>query len=229
MIGLHRWARVVGLAAMLTGWGCADAAAQVHALGPDSFLVAVPIRDTVEIHRDLAEAAQAKTEAEQGRMSAERLRSSAEARLARKDGEIDGIKAREKTAKSQKQAGEIAALEAERKAAEREKDLIKRRQSLRQAEIELEKKRTELADISRQALELELQLAVRRLDQERAGNPGGPAGARNRQVLGDLEKRTLEVQRQEVDKSKEVADRRKEIIKRRLEILEAQRKFVTGT
>ena len=71
-------------------------------------------------------------------------------------------------------------------------------------------------------------LAVRRLDFERAGSPTGPAGARALQVLNDLEKRTLEVQQQEVEKSKNVADRRKEIIKRRLEILEAQRRIVSG-
>jgi len=178
---VHRWARLAGLVIMLSGMGRTGATAQVHALGPDSFLVAVPIRDTLEIQHDLAEAAQARTEAEQGRADAERLRSSAQARLARKDGEIDGIKAREKTAKDQKRAGEIAALEADRKAAEREKDLIKRRQSLREAEIELEKKRADLADIGRQALELELQLAIRRLDQERRATLGGrpePAIAR---------------------------------------------------
>jgi predicted nucleic acid-binding Zn-ribbon protein len=123
----------------------------------------------------------------------------------------------------------VVALESEKKAAERQKDLIARRESLRDAEIELEKKNSELADVRRQALELELQLAVRRLDQERAGRRAVPGDARTRQVLGDLEKRTLQLQQQEVEKSKEVADRRKEIIKKRLEILDAQRKFLVGT
>jgi hypothetical protein len=213
----------------LTAVGAPEARAQeVQALGPDSFLVAVPIRDTLEIQRELGSSIQAKTQATNDRARAESLRNSARARITRKEGEIDAIRNRTKTAKSEKRSAAVVALEAERKAAERLKDLIARRESLREAEIELEKKNAELADVRRQALELELQLAVRRLDQERAGNPAVPGDARTRQVLGDLEKRTLELQQQEVEKSKEVADRRKEIIKRRLEILEAQRKFIAG-
>lgn len=226
---LHGWVLLGGLTTLLTAMGGSEARAQeAQALGPDSFLVAVPIRDTMEIQRELGSAALAKAQAENDRARAEGLRNSARARITRKEGEIDAIKDRAKTAKNEKRSAAATALEADKKAAEREKDLIERRESLREAEIELEKKRAELADVRRQALELELQLAVRRLEQERTGQQEGPAGARARQVLGDLEKRTLEAQRQEVDKSKEVADRRKEIIKRRLEILQAQRQFVSG-
>ena len=42
-----------------------------------------------------------------------------------------------------------------------------RRESLREAEIELEKNRAELAEVRRQGLELELQLAVRRIEEGR--------------------------------------------------------------
>jgi hypothetical protein len=226
----HRWAVLAGLTALLAGTGPSEARAQNSppVLGPDSFLVAVPIRDTSDIKREIAAAAQAKTHAANDRAGAESLRQSAEARIARKDGEIKAIGAREEAAKKQKQSADLMAIQADKKAAEQEKELIKRRQSLREADIELAKKQGELADARRQALELELQLALRRIDYERAGTPGGPAGARAQQVLSDIEKQTLEAQQKEAEKSKDVADRQKQIIQRRLGILEAQRKLISG-
>lgn len=199
------------------------------ALGPDSFLVVVPVRDTMTIKRDISAVIQERRQADRDRAQAEGLKQSARARIARKQTEIGGIERQQKLFKSQKREADAIALEADKKAAEQEKDLIERRASLRDAEIELEKKRTEMLDTRRQALELELQLANRRLDQARAGNPGGPAGARIKQVLNDLEKRTLETQQKEVDKSKELADRQKDIIQKRLQILDAQRKFTAGS
>jgi hypothetical protein len=66
--------------------------------------VAVPIRDTSDIQREIAAAVQAKTHAANDRASAESLRQSAKARIARKDGEIKEIGAREEAAKKQKQS-----------------------------------------------------------------------------------------------------------------------------
>jgi hypothetical protein len=220
-------------AVILTGTAGQPARAQNPSpppLGPDSFLVVVPLRDTSAIQRDIAAAAQAQSQAGQDRVRAEGLKQSARARMERKKVEIEGIERQKKVFKEQKRsAADIAALEADKKAAEQEKDLIERRESLRDAEIELEQKRSEMLVLRRQALDLELQLANRRLDRQRAGNPGGPAGARIQQVLNDIEKRTLEAQQKEVEKSKEVADRQNKIIQRRQQILEAQTKFTTGT
>ena len=226
-----RWWKVIwGLAVFLAGTQSQTIRAQNQTapLGPDSFLVVVPFRDTSDIQRDIAAAAQARAQAITDRARAASLKQSARARMARKEVEIDGIERQQKVFKDKKRSADAAALEADKKAAEQEKDLIERRESLRDAEIELEKKRAEMLDARRQALELELQLANRRVDLQRAGNPSGPSGARMKQVLYDLEKRTLEVYQKEVEKSKEVADRQKEIIQRRLQILDAQRKFITG-
>lgn len=224
------WAVFGSLTILLAGSGSSDARAQNSpaALGPDSFLVAVPIRDTSDIQREIGAAAQAKAQAGNDRGRAESLKQSARARIARKDAEIKAIETREKTARNEKRSADLMAIQADKKAAQREKDLIQRRQSLREADIELAKKRSELADVRRQALELELQLALRRIDHKRAGTPGGPAGARAEQVLADIEKRTLEAQQKEAEKLKEVADRQKQIIQRRLQILEAQRKLIAG-
>jgi hypothetical protein len=224
------WAGLGGLTLLMAGAGIGEARAQNTSLvlGADSFLVAVPIRDTTDIQREIGAAAQEKAQAATDRARAESLKQSAIARIARKNAEIKAIGDQEKTAKNEKRSADLVAIRVDKKAAEREKNLIERRQSLREADIELAKKQSELADARRQALELELQLAVRRIDYERAGTPRGPAGARAEQVLSDIEKRTLEAQQKEVEKSKEVADRQKTIIQRRLQILEAQRKLIAG-
>jgi hypothetical protein len=224
------WAILSGLTILL-GTGASEGRAQAAptTLGPDSFLVVVPFRDTTAIRRDLVATAQAKDQANTDRATGESLRQSAKARILRKRTEIDAITARENTAKKQKATADLIAIQADKKAAEREKDLIESRESLRQADVELAKKRVELSDARRAALELELQLALRRLDRERAGRPSGPAGARAEQVLSDIERRTLEAQQKEADRTKEVADRQKQIIQRRIEILDAQRKLVAGS
>ena len=201
----------------------ATARAQVApAIGPDSFLVVVPVRDTLEIQRDLGSALQAKTQAQLDKSRAESLRGSARVRITRKEGEINTIKQRIKAANNEKRTTDAAALEADRKAAEQDRDLLERREALRDAEIELQEKMEELADARRKALELELQLTVRRLAQERAG-PEAAQDALAKKLVDDLEKQTLEAQQDEVSKSREVADRRGLIIRRRMEILEAQR------
>jgi len=198
------------------------------ALGPDSFLVVVPVRDTLEIQRDLGSALQAKTQAQLDKSRAENLRGSARVRITRKQGEINTIKQRIKAANNEKRTTDAAALEADRKAAEQDRDLLERREALRDAEIELQEKMEELADARRKALELELQLTVRRLAQDRAG-PEAAQDALTKKLVDDLEKQTLDAQQDEVSKSREVADRRGLIIKRRMEILEAQRSIAART
>lgn len=195
------------------------------ALGPDSLMVVVPVRDTLEIQRDLGSALQAKTQAQLDKSRAESLRSSARIRITRKEGEINTIKQRIKAANNEKRTTDAAALEADRKAAEQDRDLLERREALRDAEIELQEKIEGQADARRKALELELQLTVRRLAQERGG-PEAAQDALAKKLVDDLEKQTLEAQQDEVARSKEVADRRGLIIRRRMEILEAQRAIV---
>ena len=224
------WAVFGGLTVLLAGARSSEARAQnpPAALGPDSFLVVVPFRDTSDIQREIAAATQARMQADKDRARSESLKQSGIARIARKKGEIDALGTREKIAKSEKRSADLIAIQADKKAAEQETVLIERRESLREADIELAKKQGEQADARRQALELELQLALRRIDYKRAGTPGGPAGARAEQVLSDIEKKTLEAQQKEAEKSKDVADRQKQIIQRRLQILEAQRKLIAG-
>jgi hypothetical protein len=169
----------------------------------------------------------AKAQAENRRQQAETMRLGARGRIESKKVEMVRIKERIALAKKENRDADRLGLEAERKAAERERGLLERREELRQAEIELETSRTEFGGLSQKALELELQLAVRRAGRSRTPI-GGAGGASLDRVIGELEKQTLEAQREQSLYSTEVADREIKVIDRRLELLEAQQKVLGG-
>jgi hypothetical protein len=195
--------------------------------GFDSFLLLVAPRDTITIKRQLRTATEAGTLAESRRQQAETMRLGARGRIESKKVEMVRIKERISLAKKENREADRLGLEAERKAAEREKGLFERREELRQAEIELETSRGELAGLTQRALQLELQLSVRRAGRSRTPI-GGAGGASLDRVIGELEKQTLEAQRAQALYSTEVAAREITVIDRRLELLEAQQKVLGG-
>lgn len=195
--------------------------------GFDSFLMLVARRDTVTIKRQLRAAVEEKAQAESRRQQAETMRLGARGSIESKKVQMVRIKERIALAKKENREADRLGLEAERKAAEREKGLLERREELRQAEIELETSRTEFAGLSQKALELELQLAVRRAGRSRTPI-GGAGGASLDRVIGELEKQTLEAQRAQSLYSTEVAEREIKVIDRRLELLDAQQKVLGG-
>lgn len=195
--------------------------------GFDSFLLLVAPRDTITIKRQLRAAIEAGTQAESRRQQAETMRLGARGRIESKKVEMVRIKERISLAKKENREADRLGLEAERKAAERERGLFERREELRQAEIELETSRGELAGLTQRALQLELQLAVRRAGRLRTPI-GGAGGASLDRVIGELEKQTLEAQQAQALYSTEVAAREIKVIERRLELLEAQQKVLGG-
>jgi chromosome segregation ATPase len=214
------------------GSGALMGQAKAHAQTPaqsgfDSFLLLVAPRDTITIKRQLRAATEAVTQAESRRQQAETMRLGARGRIESKKVEMVRIKERIALAKKENRDADRLGLEAERKAAEREKGLFERREELRQAEIELETARGELASLTQKALQLELQLAVRRAGRLRTPI-GGAGGASLDRVIGELEKQTLEAQRAQSEYSPEVAAREIKVIDRRLELLEAQQKVLGG-
>jgi hypothetical protein len=195
--------------------------------GFDSFIMLVAPRDSITIKRQLRTAIEAKAQGESRRQQAETMRLGARGRIEAKKVEMVRIKERIALAKKENREADRLGLEAERKAAEREKGLFEVREELRQAEIELETSRTEFAALSQKALELELQLAVRRAGRSRTPI-GGAGGASLDRVIGELEKQTLEAQRAQALYGIEVADREVKVIDRRLEMLDAQQKVLGG-
>jgi hypothetical protein len=136
--------------------------------------------------------------------------------------EISTIDARIKLADKSKQETDKITLTAEKKVNERQKTFLERREALHAAEIEEAKASKKLADQSTKALELELQLAQRR--QARARAPAGDPTAllSMDQVIRDLEKKTLEAQRDVAQAEKDHAGKHEDIAKRRLELYQAQ-------
>jgi hypothetical protein len=195
--------------------------------GFDSFIMLVPPRDSTTIKRQIRATAEERAQAESRRQQAETMRLGATARIEAKKVEIVRIKERIELAKKEKRDADRLGMEAERKAAEREIDLLKRRAQLRQAEIELETRRAELAGFTKSALELELQLAVRRAGRLRTP-AGGAGGASQERVIGELEKQTLDAQRAQSESSIDVSDAQTKVIDRRLELLDAQQKILGG-
>jgi hypothetical protein len=195
--------------------------------GFDSFILLVPPRDSVVIKREIRASADAGAAAEKARQQAETMRLGATSRIEFKKVEIVRIKERINLAKKENREADRVGLEAERKAAEREIDLLKRREELRDAETALETVRAELAGLTKQALELELQLAVRRAGRRR-GPVGGAGAASLNRVIGELEKQTLEAQRAQAASSIEVSDQEIRVIDRRLDLLDAQQKVLGG-
>jgi hypothetical protein len=211
-----------------TLWGQAKAKSQIPLRsGFDSFLQLVAPRDTITIKRQLRTATAAATVAERRRQQAEMMRLGARGRIEAKKVEMVRIKERIALAKKENREADRLGLEAERKAAEREKGLFEVREELRQAEIELETSRAEFAGLGQKALELELQLAVRRAGRSRTPI-GGAGGASLDRVIEELEKQTLEAQRAQSLYSTEVAEREVSVIDRRLELLYAQQKVLGG-
>jgi hypothetical protein len=198
------------------------------ASGFDSFILLVPPRDTASIKKQIRATVAEGTAAEKGRQAAETMRLGASSRIEFKKVEINRIKERINLAKKENREADRVGLEAERKAAEREIELLRRREELREAEILLGTKRAELAALTKQALELELQLAVRRAGRRRAP-VGGAGGASLDRVIGELEKQTLEAQRAQAAASIELSDQEIRVLDRRLEMLDAQQRVLAGT
>jgi chromosome segregation ATPase len=220
-----RCARATAIAALILLANTRLLTAQAEATtGFDSFIMLVPPRDSISIKKNVRAAADAVSLADTRRQQAETMRLGARARIEAKKVEIVRIKDRINVAKKENRDADRAGLEAERKAAEREIDLLERREDLRQAETELETRRAEYAALSKKALELELQLAVRRTGRQRKA-VGGAGGASLDRVIGELEKQTLEAQRAQAASSIEVSDQEIKTIDRRLELLDAQQKL----
>lgn len=195
--------------------------------GFDSFLLLVSPRDTITIKKSLRAATEAEALAETRREQAETMRLGALARTEAKKVEIGRLKERITAAKKENREADRLGLEAERKASEREIELLKGREELRKAEIEFEIRRADLAALTAKSLQLELQLATRRAGRLRAPG-GGAGGASLDRVIGELEKQTLEAQRDQAASSIDVAKTEMVVINRRLELLEAQQRVLGG-
>ncbi len=193
----------------------------------DKFLMLVPQRDANEIQGDIEWAERDRASASEAERAAQEQRIAVAAKIEEKKQAIATNKDRLKIAKKDKNAAETLILTTEIKALNRDKDLFEKREALRDAEIDLAKKRGELAILMKQALDLERQMTLKRAEQTEISS-GGLDAARTARILIDLEKGTLEAQKKVADKQGDVADSAKKVVVRQLKTLEAQRNIYAG-
>jgi hypothetical protein len=193
----------------------------------DKFLMLAPPRDINEIQSDIASAEWDRTTSSEAERTAQEQRSTAKAKIDEKKQAIASNKERLKIAKKEKNGSETLLLTTLGKALNRDKKMFEQREALRDAEIDLAKKRVELAILMKQAFDLERQLAIKRAEQpETIANELD--AARTSRLLIDMEKATLEAQKTVANKQGEVADGAKKVVIRQLKTLEAQRNIYAG-
>jgi hypothetical protein len=184
-------------------------------------------RSVERIRREIEEARLDQREAETEYAEQQGLEGQVKAMVEVKKQEVSTLDAQRKLAEKSKQEAEVASFEAEKKDAERHKQFLEKRVALHQAEKDAAKARKNLAESSEKALELELQLANRRGDRDRATSDAA-ATMRHENVIRELERKVLEAQRLEAEREKQVADKHQDIAKRRLELYQAQSAAVGG-
>jgi hypothetical protein len=183
-------------------------------------LMLVPQRSVEEIQRDIDSADQARMAATEAERTAQEQRSSATAMIWEKKKAISANKDTLKIAKRAKNESEKLVLTTEGKALERDLELLEQREALRGDEIDLARKRNELATLTKQALDLERQLILKRTKKTETSASRADS-VRIARVLIDLEKATLEAQKNVADKQSEVANRARTVVDRQLKTLQA--------
>jgi len=197
----------------------ADRATALSSLGFVEILIPRPAD---RLQREIEEAKLDMMEADSEIKLRQGLEDQVKAMAEVKKQEISTLDAQRKLAEKAKNDAEVASFEAEKKDAERHKQFLDKRVSLHQAEKETAKARKNLAEATRKALELELQLSIRRGERDLAGSGDAAVALRHDNVIHDLERKTLEAQRVQADREKQVAERHQDIAKRRLELYQAQ-------
>jgi hypothetical protein len=147
--------------------------------------------------------------------------------IAEKKRAISANKDKLKIAKREKNESEKLVLTTEGKTLRRDLELLEQREAIRGAEIELARKRNELAALTKQALDLERQLVLKRTEPTET-SASSTDSVRLARVLIDLEKATLEAQKKVADKQREAADGARTVVDRQLKTLQAQQNIYSG-
>jgi hypothetical protein len=149
-------------------------------------------------------------------------RAQTKALIEAKKQDASGVETRLKLAKKGKQEADKASLEAEKRVIERQREFLEKRDALHRAEFDRAKAAKLLAMADQKALELELQLSERRAERARVAGSDATATLTHDEVIHELERRTLEAQRERAEAAKDVASRDQDIARRRLELYTAQ-------
>jgi hypothetical protein len=186
------------------------------------FIDVIPVRSANRIKVELDAAQAADKEADARITEASSRRAQTKGLIEAKKQEEAGVETRLKLAKKIKQEADKASLEAEKRVIERQKEFLEKRDALHSAEFDRAKAAKLLAMADQKALEMELQLNERRTERARVAGSDATATLTHDEVIHELERKTLEAQRQRAEAAKDVASRDQDIARRRLELYTAQ-------
>jgi hypothetical protein len=186
------------------------------------FVDVIPARSADRIRVELEATRAADREADARIAEASSRRAETKALIEAKKQEASSVDTRLKQAKKGKQEADKASLEAEKRVVERQREFLERRDALHSAEFDRAKAAKLLALADQKALEMELQLAGRRAERAQVAGKDATATLTHDEVIHELERRTLEAQRQRAEAAKDVASRDQDIARRRLELYTAQ-------
>lgn len=195
----------------------------------DSLLVLVPLRSLEEIRRDLDAANARRSDAETRTARARVLQARARTELDVNRAELDVIQSRLKLAKQEKNAERKSELDRQRKFAQLERNLLVRRETLRQQEIDLAAADRDLAEATAKARDAELALALKREQHAETASRPGVSSVELQTVereLQALERRALRAQIEEATERQSYSRREAELAKARLSVFEAQFKVL---
>ena len=189
----------------------------------DSSMAIVPFRSLEEIESDASLVAGLVERATLEADRAKTARENSDRYVELTQDEIDLVEDQIDVADDNDREAEKEALEAERDALRELKRFYERERELHEAEEELAKARAERARAALKAFDMEGELATQRARLAASG-----VGARGGRILSDLEKRTLEAQKDLYDRDGRVADREKSVIERRLDLFEARERLLAN-
>ena len=171
------------------------------------FIDVIPARSVERIRNELESAKAEEREADARISETTSQRERTKSMVEVKKRELSTVDARIKLADKQKAEADKTTLTAEKKVGERQKQFLERREALHGAELDQAKAAKRRAEAAQKALEMELQLAGRRSDRARVATTDPTLALQHDEVIRELERKTLEAQREQAEAAKDVAAR----------------------
>jgi uncharacterized protein (DUF3084 family) len=217
--------------------GCALLALQILAIpsisaadgSSDNLLLSVvPYRTAEDIRADLDHASVAIPLAQERYTKAKTDYGMVQARIEARKDELKVIEQNLKNAKKSDNKAQVIAIEASKNSAEQILDLLESRKRLRNSEVDVAEADNDLAQASKYALSLELELNLKRTEQESmqtSSNATMDVSALS-QTIRTLEGKCLEAQQEEANKTERLANREKQVMDLRLRLFDLQGKVL---
>jgi hypothetical protein len=201
--------------------------------GSDSLLALVPPRDLETIRAELETARTEQIAAENDERNAQLLQARAATAIKVKDAERKAMEARLDLAEREKDEIATSEWRSKLQVAEREKELLERRETLRNTEMEVARAQRDYSQARIEALDVELKLQAMRAQRAEFVARGTSAEVLNSLIrldadLADLEKETLERQSEVAERRRDVANREVDLTEKRRKVLEAQIRLTQG-